>query len=667
MKLPHLGLGVRVVFGVVAALFVVLLLLVGMGAKALKHPLERVVSARLHRSVTIVGKLGVQTWSWSPTIVMEGLTVGNPPWDITEPALLKIERAEVRVQLLRLLRGDHILPRVYLFRPQLYLHQDKQGQTNWSFENQQPSNAPAARPSRLPVIRDLLIEEGKLTVLDDSRHLQAKGEVQAQEKARDQDAHPFKLNVHGTINKSPFVLNAAGGPLKDLTQEQPYTFELLITAGENRIRSKGRVLKPFDLGGLDLDVEANGQDLAELFYLTHLTLPNTPPYSLRAQVTRRGQHFVARHISGKLGASDIGGTVAVDASRKRPSVSGTLSSQRLRMTDLAAAFGGRADASLESNPKGSNTSARVAPAVPPRPVHLFPDASLQVDRVRNMDADVTFDARQIDAGAMPVTHVSAHVLLKDGVLSLNRVVLELPQGQFSGGATIDARQAIPKVRIDVRGKDIELQQVKGKGSDSAPPLAGEMQARAVIEGRGDSVRKVLANANGGLTIILPHGEVRAAFAELAGIDVAEGIGLLLKGDERTEVRCGVAQFAIDDGIAHAQNVIFDTKNVLIKGSGTASLGPEELNFSINGEPKKMRLVRLRTPIEIKGRFLKPTVHLEVGHTLKQGAIAAALAVVATPLAAIFAFVDPGLAKDQNCVELLAETNASSPTPQPHGR
>jgi uncharacterized protein involved in outer membrane biogenesis len=176
------------------------------------------------------------------------------------------------------------------------------------------------------------------------------------------------------------------------------------------------------------------------------------------------------------------------------------------------------------------------------------------------------------------------------------------------------------------------------------------------------VHKVLANANGGLTVILPHGEVRAAFAELAGIDVAEGIGLLLKGDETTEVRCGVAQFAIQEGIVHAQNVIFDTKSVLIRGSGSASLGPEELNFSIKGEPKKVRLVRLRTPIEIKGQFLKPSVRLEAGHALKQGAVAAALAVVATPLAAIFAFVDPGLAKDQNCAALLAETKAGVPTP-----
>jgi AsmA family len=52
--------------------------------------------------------------------------------------------------------------------------------------------------------------------------------------------------------------------------------------------------------------------------------------------------------------------------------------------------------------------------------------------------------------------------------------------------------------------------------------------------------------------------------------------------------------------------------------------------------------------------LKPAFHLETGHLLKQGGAAGALSTLLTPLAAVLAFVDPGLAKDQNCAQLLAE-------------
>jgi uncharacterized protein involved in outer membrane biogenesis len=157
--------------------------------------------------------------------------------------------------------------------------------------------------------------------------------------------------------------------------------------------------------------------------------------------------------------------------------------------------------------------------------------------------------------------------------------------------------------------------------------------------------------------------VRAAFAELTGINVARGVGLLLKGDdEKAEVRCGLAQFAVEDGTMRAQTVVFDTENVRITGRGEVRLGPEELDLSIKGEPKKLRLARLRTPVEIGGHLRKPAIGIDAGKTLKQGAIATALGVVLTPLAAVAAFVDPGLAKDENCSALLS-TRTAEGTPK----
>jgi hypothetical protein len=179
---------------------------------------------------------------------------------------------------------------------------------------------------------------------------------------------------------------------------------------------------------------------------------------------------------------------------------------------------------------------------------------------------------------------------------------------------------------------------------------------------------MMADADGRIIAILPHGEVRAAFAELTGINVARGVGLLLKGDEeRADIRCGVAQFGVKDGIAHAQNVVFDTENVRITGSGEIRLGPEELDLSIKGQPKKLRLARVRTPIEINGHLRKPSIGVDTGKTLKQGAIATALGAVLTPFAAVLAFVDPGLARDENCAALLhtAQNGSAAPSEVTH--
>ena len=661
--------------GSLVVILVLVLALAFMDWNLFKHPIERVASAKSGRTVTIGGDLKVHIWSWTPTVTVNRLILGNPPWEANRP-MASIERLEIQLKLLPLLKGDVILPRVALLKPDLYLHQDKSGRANWTFENKAPTNERASGPTKLPVVRDLLIESGKLTLADDMRRLKVDGTIEAAEKASKGDAKPFRIEGKGTINDQPFELEVAGGPLMNLQPEHPYPFKLEITAGDIKVDSDGRVLKPFSLADLDFDVTLSGKDLAEGFYLTQLALPNTPPFKLHAHIARQGMRVGVTDIAGKVGQSDLQGKLDIDATRKRPYIKGDLISQQLRMKDLAASLGGKPKSgdSLDAKAQAVEASKQrpqpkeKAPPADPN-ARLFPDAHLQVERVRAMDADVHFRAKSIDAGSVPFKQVAMHVKLDDGVLALDPFAFEMPQGHLAGNVKIDARKDVPKVHIDVRVKDIQLDQLKTKNAapDAPTPLSGVMEARAVIDGTGDSVHRVMSNANGVLTVVLPNGEVRSAFAELTGINVAKGVGLLLtKPQDRAQIRCGVAQFNIKDGLMNAENVTFDTENVVIKGKGDIKLGPEELNLEIKGEPKKIRLTRLRTPIEVKGHLRKPSIGVDVGSTAKQGAIAAALGAIATPIAAVLAFVDPGLAKDQNCAAMLAEAEHKGPPPPKPG-
>jgi len=181
-----------------------------------------------------------------------------------------------------------------------------------------------------------------------------------------------------------------------------------------------------------------------------------------------------------------------------------------------------------------------------------------------------------------------------------------------------------------------------------------MQARVLISGQGDSLHALMAHADGSLAAVIPHGDIRSAFAELTGIDLA-GVGLLLTHDQgRAAIRCGVARFDLTGGTATAQSIVLDTQNVLITGGGTVNLQSEKLNLTLQGRPKKFHLVRVRAPVTIKGQLTKPSFSADKGKLLKQGGIAAALATLLTPVAAMLAFVDPGLAKDQDCSQLLAQ-------------
>jgi uncharacterized protein involved in outer membrane biogenesis len=640
----------------------VLLALVLVDWNAMKGPIERMASERSGRTVKIAGDIDVRPWSWTPSIAVSGLTVGNPPWEAAKP-MAQIERLQVQIKLLPLLKGDVILPRVELIHPQVYLHREASGRANWTFENTAPSNEPEGPPPKLPVVRDFLIDGGKLTVRDELLKLTVDGTIQAREKSSKADPEAFRIQAKGTLNQKRFETHIAGGPLINLQPDSPYPFNLSIVAGDIRIGAKGQVKKPFDLGRVSLAVSASGGDLADLYHLTHLAMPNTPPFRLAANIRRDVSKIHVTGLEGQVGKSDLGGELLIDVSRKRPVITGELKSDQLRLADLAAPLGGKPKTAgaLSAQTEKAKPSKKGAEEAAPANAKLFPTARLQVARVRSMDGDVKFSAHSIQAGSLPLKEVAFEVKLDNGVLSLAPFAFELPQGQLSGTVRIDARGDKPRTRLDLRVKNVQLDQLKGKAPDAKPPLGGVLQARAVFEGTGDSVHDFMAGANGRVSAVVPHGQVNEAFAELTGINVARGLGLLLTdNDERAEIRCGVAQFDVERGTMRAANVVFDTTNVKITGHGEVRLGPEELDLSIKGQPKKLRLTRLRTPVELNGHLRKPSVGIDAGKTAKQGAVAAALGVALTPVAALLAFVDPGLAKDENCAALL-QTAQTPPT------
>jgi AsmA family protein len=639
---------------VLGVLVVALLLTVALvDWSAMKKPIERFASERSGRQVSIAGEFDVDPWSWTPSVTLEGLTVGGPPWDRAHP-VAKVERLNVQLKVLRLLTGDIILQRVEVVRPTVYLHRDASGRANWTFERKRPTNEPAGPPPDLPAVRDFLIQDGKLTLHDEIRRLKVDGSVYARERSTEQDPEAFRIQAKGTLNDQPYASRVTGGPLINLDPDKPYPFGLTIEAGDIRIAADGTVRRPFDLSRLKLNVRASGSDLADLYYLTQLALPNTPPFQLAATIDRDVKKIRVSPLSGKVGRSDLAGDLTIDVSRKRPQVTGHLEARQLRLADLGAALGGKPKPT--GSIEGDKAAAKDAEAAAAN-ARLFPVAKLQANRVRAMDGKVRFRAGSIQAGALPLKQVAFDITLKEGVLSLAPFEFELPQGNLSGTARIDARGKVPVTHLDVRMKDLQLDQLKGKKPGAVPPLGGIVQARAVLEGKGDSIHDFMANANGRMSMVLPQGEVRAAFAELTGINVARGIGLLMKGDdEKVAIRCGIAQFDIRDGKMLAQNIVFDTQDVRITGRGEVRLGPEELDLEIKGEPKKLRFARLRTPVEIGGHIRKPAVGVDAGETAKQGAVAVALGAL-TPVAAVLAFIDPGLAKDENCAALLSTGEA----------
>ena len=272
-----------------------------------------------------------------------------------------------------------------------------------------------------------------------------------------------------------------------------------------------------------------------------------------------------------------------------------------------------------------------------------------------MDADVRYSAGSVITPKVLLKQVNFHLVLDKGVLTMDPLAFVLEQGKFAGTVTIDARNNVPKSTIDMRIANIDLSQFKSAAMTSAP-LTGLLEGRMRLTGAGDSVHKFASSAQGAVSVIVPQGEIAAGIAELTGINVTRGLGLLL-GDknQKTEIRCSVMDFQAQQGTLAEKTFFVDTTDVLISGRGDINLHDEKLNLEMKGDPKRMRFTRVRAPITVGGTLAHPAIGVDVKKLAGQGTVAAALGTLLTPVAAVIAFIDPGLAKNKDCASALRQT------------
>jgi uncharacterized protein involved in outer membrane biogenesis len=616
----------------------------------LRGPLANLISARLHRPVAITGDLEVHPWSFSPRATVNGLIIGNPPWAGREP-MARLPRFTVQVRLVPLIFGQVDLPLVAAERPDVHLVRDAQNRANWAFTD--PAS-PSDQAIRLPPIQHFIIDNGHLTLNDAQRHATFDGTMTSNERSTGTDRGVFTLRGRGTRNHEPFYASLIGAPLLHISPDRPYPFTVHITSRASRIDARGTVPQPFDFGRFSTSLAVSGPDASQLYHLTGLALPNTPPYRVSGHFERDDAHFSYHHMAGRVGDSDLAGNIDISTERRPAMLRATLESRHLDFDDLATLFGGP-----PSVGRGETASPQqLAMAQHLRAEHrLFPDARLDTERLRVMNADVHYRAASVGGSVVPVRALVVHVRLQDRVLTADPLSMTLPQGGLNGSVRLNARNPLPVT-------DIDLRLSRGRVQDFLPTglranLQGGLVARARLRGTGPSVRAAASSANGQVSVVLPHGRMNEAMAELMGINLTRGL-LLRWGHSRaqTDVRCGVASFHARGGVLTADQLVLATDSAVVRGGGTIDLRNETLNLRVQGRATRFRLVRLHAPLTLTGTLSHPQGGVELGHAAPQVGIAAVLAAVVSPFAAILPFVDPGLGHSPDCGSLVAGAQAT---------
>lgn len=605
-------------------------------------------------------------------------------------ALARIGQASATLRLLPLLVRHVSIPTVDLHHPHVALARTADGTANWRFER------PDSPPGGWSVQVDrLVLHQGTLTYADAMKDLDLQVRLDTAEPLA--PAHPdagtpanTSTRASGSTANSPL---APGSPAAASTASAPaalagtgapaqgavpyglrfeltgryakaqirgrgragqvlalgqgvvnYPLQIDASAGSVSLSAQGVLANPGALSGLDFQVALQGDSMADLYHLTGLVLPSTPAFETRGRLTGSLEPERAvweySDFNGKVGQSDLQGSLTYTSGQPRPRLTGRMASSQLRLADLGPALGTR--------PAGSTQRTRG------QTDKVLPDSQFAAERWNAMDMDVVFTGRHIiRPESLPLQDLSLRAVMENAQLRLAPLTFGVAEGRIESQVTIDGRSRPLKAQIRSTVQGLQLSALFPK----VQPLQksfGRMDGALALESTGNSVAGLLGHGTGEMRLYVREGTLSKQMLDLAALNLGSIIvGKLFGDDKEVQLRCAVADFTVVDGVATTRTVKMRTDDAVVEATGTINLGTEALDLRIKPESLEWKFLSLRSPLYVRGTLGQPEVGVEATSLLLRAGAAVAAAVAAPAALALVPITVPAADDDTRCKPLLS--------------
>jgi len=650
----------------------------------LKPTINEKVSTELNRPFAIRGDLGVvwerqkqetgwRSWIPWPHVHAEDVVLGNPP-DIPAVTMVHLPRVEATLAPLALLTKTVYLPWIKFQQPDARLIRLSEKNNNWTFNlasDSKPKDENAQPSSWSFQLDNILFDRGRIDIDDKVSRADIEilvdplgkplpfNEVTGSDKDKNAKIgdYVFGLKAKGRYNGQPLTGSGKiGGMLALKSEGTPFPVQADFRSGNTRVAFVGTVSDPMKMGGVDLKLKFAGDSLGELYDLTGVLLPDTPPFETDGRLVakidaEKTSVYDYRNFNGRIGDSDIHGSLTYTTGKPRPKLEGDLESRQLRLADLGPLIGvdsGKgAEQSKRSEEKKGEKSNQPAGKV-------LPYDRFETDKWDVMDADVRFKGRRIEHGSsLPLSDLSTHIILKNADLRLQPLKFGMAGGTINSNIHLEGDKKPMQGRAEIQARRLKLKELM-PDVELMQKTIGEMNGDAEFRGTGNSIAALLGTSNGNLKLLMNDGVISRNLMEILGLNVGNFIVGQIFGDDEVRVNCAAANMDLVNGVARPRIFAFDTENAIINVTGTASMAAEQLDLTINPESKGVRIVTLRSPLYVRGSFKDPQAGVKPGPLIARGAVAAALATLVTPAAALLALISPSEGEENQCSNILSQ-------------
>jgi AsmA family protein len=660
----------KIVLGVVGVLValpvIAIIILLTFDWNRAKPWLNAKVSDAIDRPFAIRGNLAVhweqparamtpgeRTWrDWIPWphLFADDVHLGNPagmqPGDTAS-----VRQFSFSLNPFALLGHTISIPVLRFDGPQVSLVRTDPGHNNWTFQHEQKKSKWTLDLERVVLSKGVLKVNDAVTKTDVTADI---------ETLPGNQKYGIGWTLRGSYNGAPVGGGGKAGAVLSLKdQDIPFPIQADMHSGQDRIAVEGTVTRPAQLAAIDVQLKLAAPSMARLYSFTHVLLPETPAFTTEGHLVGKlggpNPHWTYEHFKGKVGASDINGKLEFTPGKPRGKLSGNVVSHQLLFTDLGALVGADSNAS-----KKARGVATVQPEGKVLPVEKF-----RTDRWKSLDADVRYSAdRIIKKKDLPITKLSTHLIMRDGVLTLDPLDFGLAGGTLRSHMRLDGSSGgAIKATAKIEARHIQIKQLFPAVEKVQQATIGEINGDAQLSAVGNSVASLLANSNGELKTLIDQGTISKLLLEEMGLNIGSIIVTKLFGDKPVQLNCMATDFDVVNGVMKTQMFVADTDDARVVVDGSLSLASEQMNFKLDPQAKGIHFFSLRAPLYLKGTFSNPDVSIDKKVVALKAGSAIALGALAAP-AALIPLIAAGSNKDSNCARLLGLANVKPTAPPP---
>jgi AsmA family protein len=585
---------------------------------------------------------GWRNWIPWPRLTAHDVTFGNPAWAKTAQ-MAEARQVTFSINPLPLLDKRIVIPTLSLDTPTLTLERQQDGSNNWTFHQS------GASEWKLDLQR-LALHQGSIQMIDAVRQarLTAKLDMLDDTKA---DGYRIGWKLDGTLAGDRVRGSGKAGSILSLKERQAaYPIEAEVHVGKTTLNAKGTLTDPRKLAALDLQLKIAGASLSQLYPVFGVVLPQTRAYVTEGHLTGNpnalGGNWRYEKFRGRIGASDIAGSLRYAAHKPRPMLEGTVESNYLNFSDLAPLIG--ADSKASKAERGDRS---VQPADKLLPIEVFNNKHWN-----SIDTDVQFTGhRLVRNKLLPIDNLVTRIRLQDGVLSLAPLKFGIAGGNLVSNLTLNGNSKPIKAELRLSARHMQLKRLFPAALSMQSSL-GEINADAALSARGNSVASLLGASSGEIKAVINQGTVSKLLLEEMGLNIGSVVVTQLFGDKQVRLNCAISDFNVQNGVMRARAFVVDTDNATIHVDGNVNLAKEALDLAIHPESKGLRLISLRSPLYVTGPFKQPKVNVDKGVLALKAGSALALGVLAPIAAAMIPLVNVGPGEKSDCGALLAQAN-----------